>query len=326
MDKSPIYLAGIERSGTSLMYALLASHPGIAMMRRTNLWMYFNKRYGDLNSSENFEQCVSMMSQYKRLRVINIDTFRIKNEFPAGEKSYARLFSLIGKHFAEKQGKQRWGDKSLNTEKYMDDVFEAFPDAKVIHMMRDPRDRYASAKTRWVNMKGRAGAATVMWMESVRLARRGMKRYPKNYMVVRYEDVVSKTEETIRKVCDFIGEDYIPEMLSMVGAPSHRDKGGNSSYGKREVGVISTDSVARYRYVLSVEDIKFIQDFCRSGMKQFGYALDNLTLNWRSLLSYLFVDFPLSVFRMALWVAKETYLDLKGRKLPARRLVKNNVV
>ncbi|HAW51636.1 MAG TPA: hypothetical protein DCX54_04805 [Flavobacteriales bacterium] len=326
MKKDPIYLAGIERSGTSLMYALLASHPNIAMMRRTYLWMYFNNKYGDLNNPENFERCISVMSQYTRLQKINIDVDRIRREFSAGERSYARLFSLIGDHFAERKGKQRWGDKSLNTEKYMDDIFAVFPRAKIIHMMRDPRDRYASAKTRWTQMKGLAGAGTKMWTESVRLARRGMEKYPENYMVVRYEDVVSDPEETLRNVCEFLEEEYVPEMVTMKGSPTHRDKGGNSSYGKREVGVISTDSLARYKRVLSVGEIKFMQDFCKSGMLEFGYKMDEVQMSWKGRLRYLFVDFPLNFLRMLVWSGKELIFDIRGRKLPARRLIKKDLV
>jgi hypothetical protein len=259
------------------------------------------------------------------LKVIGIDPERLRREFPDGERSYARLFTLIGQHFAEKQGKPLWGDKSLNTERYMDDIFAAFPNAKIIHMMRDPRDRYASAKTRWAKKKGQAGSGSILWMDTVRLARRGLKKYPNNYMVVRYEDLVSKTEETVRVVCSFLGEEYAPEILEMKGAPGHRDKGGNSSYGKREVGVISGDSLARYRQVLSTDDIKFIQDVCKSGMTQFEYPLDDIRLSWKNSVSYVFTSLPANILRMSLWVVKEIRLGLKGRKLPARRLVQNNV-
>ena len=51
----PIFLAGPDRSGTSLIYALLASHPNISMVRRTNMWRYFYNRYGDLHNPQNFE-------------------------------------------------------------------------------------------------------------------------------------------------------------------------------------------------------------------------------------------------------------------------------
>jgi hypothetical protein len=152
------------------------------------------------------------------LRAIQIDTERVRREFYQGEKTYARLFTLIEGHFAEKQGKPRWGDKSLNTERYMDDIFAVFPNAKIIHMMRDPRDRYASAKTRWTEMKGRVGAGTAMWLESVKLARRGQRKYPGHYMVVRYEDLVAQPEQMLHKICDFLGEQYVPEMLTMTMA------------------------------------------------------------------------------------------------------------
>jgi sulfotransferase family protein len=326
MNRGPIYLAGIERSGTSLMYALLASHPNIAMTRRTNLWTYFNNQFGNLNNAENLQRCLSIMSQYKRLRAIQIDTERVRREFYQGEKTYARLFSLVEGHFAERLGKPRWGDKSLNTERYMDDIFAAFPNAKIIHMMRDPRDRYASAKTRWTDMKGRVGAGTAMWLESVKLARRGQRKYPGQYKVVRYEDLVAQPEQTVRTICEFLGEEYIPEMLTMIGAPTHRNKGSNSSYGKREVGQISTDSIARYRQVLSRQEIKYMEDFCRNGMREFGYTQDDIRLSPREQLNYLFVDWPFNFVRMSFWTIKETVWGIKGRRLPARRLVPNKKV
>ena len=321
MNRGPIYLAGIERSGTSLMYALLASHPNIAMTRRTNLWTYFNNQYGDLNNAENLERCLSIMAQYKRLRAIQIDIDRVRRDFNQGEKTYARLFTLIEGHFAEKQGKMRWGDKSLNTERYMDDIFAVFPEARIIHMMRDPRDRYASAKTRWTDMKGRVGAGTAMWLESVKLARRGTRKYPNQYMVVRYEDLVADPEKMLRKICEFLGEEYVPEMLTMIGAPTHRNKGSNSSYGKREIGKISTDSIARYRQVLAPQEIKYMQDFSKDGMREFGYELDDIRLSAREWINYIFVDWLFNFARMTLWAAKETLLGFKGRSLPARRLV-----
>src|SRR5690606_24912387 len=114
---------------------------------------------------------------------------------------------------------------------------------------------------------------------------------------------------------------YAPEMLTMMGAPSHRNKGSNSSYGKREIGKISTDSIARYRQVLSPQEIKYMQDFCRDGMRQFGYELDEIQLSGRERLQYIFVDWIFNYARMVLWTAKETFWKIVGRPLPARRLV-----
>lgn len=321
MTNSPVYLAGIERSGTSLMYALLATHPRIAMTRRTNLWTYFYNRYGDLSDRENFERCLSMMMRYKRLRVLQPDPDRIRQEFWQGEPTYARLFALLEEHYAERLGKPRWGDKSLNTERYVDIILAAFPSAKVIHMIRDPRDRYASARSRWTKMKGMAGAGTAMWLMSFDLAMKNQRRYPERYKIVRYETLTSQPEETLRDVCTFMGEEYAPEMLSMEGAPRLLEKGSNSSYGRRQAGVISTDSVAKYRKVLTKPEIAFIQSRAGKKMLALGYPLDPLEFSFEERLAYLCVDWPVNRLRMAAWTAKEMALNLKGRDLPARRLV-----
>lgn len=321
MDLDPIYLAGIERSGTSLMFALLASHPRIAMTRRTNLWTYFYRQYGDLGQEDNLDRCLAMMARYKRLRPLQIDFQRLKADFIAREPSYPRLFALLEGQVAQRLGKPRWGDKSLNTERYAEAIFAAYPRAKIIHMIRDPRDRYASARSRWKKMTGKAGAGAAMWMASAKLARENQQRYPDRYLVLRYESVVAQPEETLRQVCAFLGEPYAPEMLTMEGAPRLLEKGGNSSYGKRERGVIASDSVAKYRKVLSPAEIAFIQGYCKSEMQEYGYAMDAIGFSLPERISYWLLDQPANLLRMAGWTLKERVQNMTGRKLPARRLV-----
>ena len=127
MSKGPIFIAGLERSGTSLIYALLASHPNIAMTRRTNLWTYFYNQYGDLSKPQNFERCLKDLVRYKRLVPVQLDTEKLQDDFNKGPMTYPRLFALIEEQYAQRLGRPRWGDKSLNTERYADQIFEAYP-------------------------------------------------------------------------------------------------------------------------------------------------------------------------------------------------------
>ncbi|HEX5588459.1 MAG TPA: sulfotransferase, partial [Acidimicrobiia bacterium] len=173
------------------------------------------------------------------------------------------LFHL---HHAERAGKRRWGDKSLHTEHYADRVFAEYPDARIVHMVRDPRDRYASVRRRHGQDLSRVGAATGRWRSSMRAARRNLRRHPGRYLVVRYEDIVDDPEATMQRVCRFAGLDYTPAMLAMTGAPDHRDTGGNSSFGDVEVQSISAKAVGRYRSVLTQGEIAFIQCVVRRDM------------------------------------------------------------
>lgn len=321
MEQRPVYVAGQERSGTSLMYALLASHPNIAMTRRTNLWTHFYDQYGDLSQPDNLDACLRMMQRYKRIRPLKLDPARVRREFLQGEQTYGRLFAIIEGHYAERLGKSRWGDKSLHTERYADAIFAAYPRATILHMMRDPRDRYASALTRWeVNRSGVGGGAAV-WLSSVKLAKQNQKKYPDHYKIVRYETLASEPEATLQEICSFIGEPYEPVMLTMNGAKSFRDEGGNSSYTTYEPGRISTRSIGRFRQVLSNRQIAFLQMLCSKEMKTLDYEPDNIELSAQETIIFYLLNVPDNLVRMTAWHLREAFLNFKGRPVPSYRII-----
>jgi hypothetical protein len=323
MYDNPVYVAGLERSGTSLMYALLASHPRIAMTRRTNMWTHFYNQYGDLSERDNFERCFQAMMTYKRLIKLEPDPERIRNEFWQGPATYGRLFGLLEAHFAERNDKPRWGDKSVHTERYAKPIFEAFPQARILHMIRDPRDRFASSLKRWGATRGGVGFGTAMWLASLEKAQRNENIFPEHYMIVRYETLASEPEATLRHISDFIDEPYEPEMLLMGDADSFT--GSNSSYNlQRPRGVISTDSIGRYQKVLSKRQIAFMQAYAGPEMLTMDYAVEPLVLSLSDRLLLSLGEQPLNRARMLAWRTRESILDRRGRPLPAYRIVKDS--
>jgi hypothetical protein len=261
------------------------------------------------------------MLHYKRLLLLKPDPERIRREFWQGEPTYARLFALLEEHYAEKLGRPRWGDKSLNTERYTEPIFAAYPHARLLHIIRDPRDRYASVITRWKVSRGGVGGGTAMWLSSINFAKHYQKKYPGRYKVIRYESLVYQPEGTLREICAFIGEEYTPLMLTMKGAEMFRDEGGNSSYGQHEPGRISTKSIGRFRQVLSKRQIAFMQKFAGAEMLAYDYPLENLRLSPGDQFSFFLVDIPFNLTRMAVWRLREAYLNQAGRTLPGYRIV-----
>jgi hypothetical protein len=321
MEPGPVFVAGLERSGTSLLYALLASHPNIAMTRRTNLWTHFYDQHGDLSDPANLDRCIDVMMRYKRIVKLEPDEARLRRDFREGPQTYGRLFGLLEQQYAERTGCARWGDKSLNTERYAGPIFAAYPGARILHMIRDPRDRYASSQTRWQRRRGGAGAGTAEWLSSVRLAQRNSQRDPDQYRIVRYETLAAHPEQTMREICAFIGEDYAPSILAMQGATRFRDQGSNSSYGARAAGVISTDSIGRYRSVLSQRQIAFIQTVAGRAMQSMGYDADDLHLAYHERLPFLAADVPLELARLMVWRIRDGIRNRAGRPVPRYRLV-----
>lgn len=321
LEQNPIFITGTDRSGTSLMYALLASHPNLSIVRRTNMWRWFYGQYGDLREPENFERCLDTMLRYKRLAVLQPDPERIRAQFWQGEPSYGRLFALLHAQYAQRVDRGRWGDKSLHTEHHADAVFQEFPDAKMIHMMRDPRDRYTSVVRRYDPGEAKGiSAAMGRWMASARAAARNVQRYPDKYLVVRYETLAHHPVETLHTVCDFIDEPYAEIMLAMRGAPEHGAEGGNSSFERFEPGEISTRSIGRYRSVLSKQDIAYIQLLSRRSMPRFDYALEPVDFALRERLAYLVPYLPMNLARLAGWFILDKVHDARGKTVPEHRL------
>jgi hypothetical protein len=313
----PVIVTGPDRSGTSLMFALLASHPNISMVRRTNMWRWFHGRFGDLRSPENFESCLEALLNYRRLEALQPDPERIRREFWEGEPTYGHLFSLLHRHHAERMGKPRWGDKSLHTEHHAHQVFAEFPEARMIHMIRDPRDRHASVTRRYQDRKKGHGAVTGRWISSTRRALRNVERYPGRYLTVRYETLAAKPEDTLRQVCEFIDEDYDPVMLNMGGAPEHNE--GNSSFEEIEPRTISTRSIGRYRSVLSAREVAFIQIVARRLMVEFQYRLDDPRMAVGDRAAFYSIDLPTNAVRLAGWLVADRLAARRGRSVPAAR-------
>ncbi len=312
----PIFVSGPDRSGTTLIYALLASHPDLSMVRRTNMWRYFDGRYGDLADPANLDRCLDDMIAFRRMRHLNPDRERIRREFLDGPATYGRLFALFHDHHAERADRPRWGDKSLHTEHFADRVFAEFPDARIVHMMRDPRDRYASVRKRWGRDEPRLANATGRWLASTRAARRHALADPDRFLIVRYEDLARTPEDTMHLVCAFADLRYTSEMLAMEGAPEHRERGGNSSYGPRQPGTISTMSIGRFAEVLSPTEIAYIDRTARDEMDAFDYPPAGVSLSPAARARLVAWTMPAASVRMRAGMALEERTRRRGEAVP----------
>lgn len=319
---APILVTGADRSGTTLLYTLLASHPRIMMVRRTNLWRWFYGRFGDLADPGNLARCLDLMMRYERLSVLSPDPISITREFEAGEPTYGRLFRIVFSQQAARLGFPRWGDKSLHTELAAAAVFAEWPDARMIQVVRDPRDRYLSVLGREDSGTDRNASIVARWIRSTRAAERNLARYPGRYLVVRYEDLATDPRPRIREVCEFVGEGFDESMMEMRGGDERSLQGGNSSFDELPPGVISTRSIGRYKSELSARRVAFIEAMSRPYMRAFRYEPDSPLLSTGERLRH-WGDVIDGALRIPAWMLREQYVERRGGSVPDHRLTES---
>ncbi len=305
-NNSPIFIGGLDRCGKTLLRALLVSHPHIAIPEiGSNYWTFYYKRYGDLAQEQNFERCLSDMQNYTHVSLLNPNMAQIRRDFWKGEPTYERLFALFNQQYAGQQGKPRWGDQTGLIERFADQVFAAYPGSKMLHLIRDPRDRYEASIAKHPHGKGRIGGATARWLLTTRQASRNFACYPDRYKIIQYETLVREPEHTLRDICAFLDEDFYADMLEMNGAPDFRDKILRGTYGEVGSNLISTNFIGRYKQSVPKEELAFMQMLAGKRMQAYGYELEEIHFSATEWIKYFTKTYPDNWMRMTTWLTME---------------------
>lgn len=296
MENGPIFIGGLDRSGKTLLRRMLGRHPRLSLTRKTYMWSRFYNQYGSLAQPENLERCIQAMLKQKTIQAFQPDVTRIRREFGEGPATYERLFELFHKHNAERLGKPRWGDQLKLVERFAETIFAAYPDAKLIHMVRDPRDRYTAALADMLPGKSsgrpgwKAGWSVARWLYSARLAERNRQRFPDRYLVLHYEALVQDPGRTLTIVCKFLGETLDPGML-------HTEHELDEDAEERED--------FQFGQRISASEIAFAQLIAAREMRRLGYGLEPVQLSAGKAATFTLVDLPLNLAGMMYWQLME---------------------
>jgi hypothetical protein len=210
MTSPPIFIVGAPRSGTSLMRNLLRSHPQLAFTDESHFIPLFYRAHGNPETDRAARRLAARILRLGWMRQWKLD---LDPSSLAHHRSYARLVSGIFEEMARAAGKPRWGDKTPQYLTEIPTLLEIFPEAKIVHVYRDGRDVALSS------MRVRFGpqnlyTAAQAWRTRVTTGRRvGGRLSASTYMEVRYESLLSRPEDTMRRVCDFLHEPFCEEVL-----------------------------------------------------------------------------------------------------------------
>jgi hypothetical protein len=163
------------------------------------------------------------------------------------------LESLTVLH-AERRGKARWVEKTPRHLLMTDTLREGWPDARIVRIVRDPRD-VALSLARMPFAKESVVGNLVRIDDDDRASRERIASDPMA-MTLRYEDLVTEPERELRRICEFIGEAYDPAMLD--ARESAAEVAAEHEWWKESVsGPLNTSSVGKWRREMSADARRF---------------------------------------------------------------------
>jgi hypothetical protein len=139
------------------------------------------------------------------------------------DDSFANLNAALLQAFYEEfnpkhlKNAKVWVDKSPLSHIFADELFRMYPNMKFIHLLRDPKDNFASVGSSFLErINSRVKREALLWRyriwsaQSFYYAKRNLEKYGQDrYKVLRFRDLCLKPREVISELADFID---IPEM------------------------------------------------------------------------------------------------------------------
>ncbi|MFC1575518.1 sulfotransferase [Gemmatimonadota bacterium] len=265
-------ITGTGRCGSKLLRNLFHIHPALFVYDETHwipkMYEFFGTGEAEVEALINI---IRRTNHVTGLPVTELDEARLATDLAGATRmTVAQFCDVLGKSFAQKEGKTLWADKTPDYGPNLQVLQTLWPNCRFVHivrhglevalsMSRHPGFRWmASAQEMWwcppsfnryyqaVDTVERPFADFLdLWYRRFqRIRNESTRLHPDSYLEVRFEDLIAAPEGTLTKIAAFVDvaapEDWVSEALSLIDVRRIRShareiEGGNIHPRHREL-------------------------------------------------------------------------------------------
>lgn len=308
---NPVYIIGCPKSGTTLLQALFDWHPQLLVFPvELDYYPILKRSYSHDSSSHGDKFNRFLLSPQSKLAWMKsevYDSHHIEDGRDFARVNYDELMTHIQNYnwdsysrrgcfqniieaYRRSVGISQTGIKAFVTKSvhiylgktmghyyhYIPEILEDFPNAKIIHILRDPRDNYVSycnaLSYKLKNSPTYNGLYINVVLNKILPSFKAAIKYQNlnsnQYRIIYYEDLVIDTKKVMEDLVGFVGIDWDKtlEIPTICGKPW---RGNSSKFIKfREV---SKKSLGRYKNELDRKKIVLIEKVGFEEMTRFDY-------------------------------------------------------
>jgi len=264
--RTPVFIVGAPRSGTTLLKVTLNRHPLLAVCGETHFFRRIYSRraaFGDPSNPRNRDRIVSAYLAIEPARRLGMDLDVLRERMMREGVSWRDLFGSMFRTYAAANGKIHAGEKTPRHALDVKTMCEWYPDCTIIHLVRDPRAAvYSLTQVPWASRSVLIGARE--WYSLNTAAQAVSTR--DNYILLKYEDLVAQPEEQLRRLCNHIGLEFCEAMLQPDPAEFDPARPVQRAYSR-----VTAARVGLWRTDLEPWQVMAIEAVADRRMQEFGY-------------------------------------------------------
>lgn len=272
--RRPVLVCGVGRSGTSLLQSMLNAHPALALPPETHFFRRYVARRGLRKSLEvagapTFAERLAGDDDFQRA---GISAEELLRPFEGRRLDLAAAYARLLATWAARDGKARVGDKDPRNLDFLPELHGVFPEAFVVHIVRDPR-AVVESRTRAAWSKNRPWwAHALLAQDQLRRGRRvGEELFGDRYLELRYEALLADPEGELGRVCRHVDLPYDPAMLDFGGSARRLVGEREMSWKKETLGPLLPGNAEKWRERLDPRQVAFVEAVCTEAFDALGY-------------------------------------------------------
>ena len=273
----PIFMIGIQRSGSNLLRLMLnelseiaAPHPPHVLQRM----MPLVPRYGDLNRPKTFSLLVDDVCRLVELNPVPWQGVVLDRRNVAArcrKRNLVAVFGAVYDVMAEAWGAKTWCCKSLANIYYLPEIDNYFTNAKYIYLYRDGRDVAVSFHKAVVGEKHFYHIAKE-WNEAQQLALDFSRNVPaERFFKLSYEELTTATEKTMRTLCKFLAVSYKPSMLAFYKSSEAKRAATASNLWENVTNPVMKQNSRKFLKEAREDDVRIFESVAGDSMDSLGY-------------------------------------------------------
>ncbi len=292
--KTPFFVIGNPRSGTSLLRLMLNSHPQICIPPECGFIEWWHEKYSGWKKSnasnrKKVDEYVNDVLSSKKMETWYIKKEELKNNILFYKpENYADLCAIVCLTFAQlknKPGLKRWGDKNNYYIQKIDTLRTIFKDSQFILIIRDGRDvacsyrniqKLETASVYKPKLPYKIDEIAFEWLTNNQHVLAFFEILPsRQKYILKYEKLITDAESELKKICSFLEINFNKEMLDYF---LHNKKNREEplellDWKKKTLEEPDEKNAGKYKKELTAEEIKMFDSIAAPLLRQFEYEL-----------------------------------------------------